>query len=165
MSIEGRHVRHEIKTREHYKLIGDGKELPDHLGVAWCGPVIYSHEWKFMSTDHVLLALAGGTSITPCRGCLREIQAVLRAELEPAPSSDPRYQLDSIVTSIVHDDTATKGSGDEHLADGETVTSVGGIPNLCLGCGRELSAYQACVNPACDWERGLDDPHFDRRRR
>jgi hypothetical protein len=77
------HVRHETKTREHYKLVGDGKPLPPRLSVTWCSRVELAPTWFFESTDHVLLALQQGTGISPCRDCLREIQGVLRAELGP----------------------------------------------------------------------------------
>ncbi len=62
-------------------LVGSDKDLPRGRLKGWCGKVIEYYEWSFQDADHVLLALAGGTAITPCRKCLRRMLAVINKEL------------------------------------------------------------------------------------
>jgi hypothetical protein len=74
------HVRNEVLTREHHKIVGDGAPLPERLGVGWCGEVC-SGQWFFKDAEHVLLTLAHNAYVTPCQNCLRRMQELIAKEL------------------------------------------------------------------------------------
>lgn len=74
------HIRHELRTREKYKLVGNGVELDDrndtrNLCVAFCG-AIATGDWFFHSVDHAVLA--GGAPSGTCLDCVDEIVEALK---------------------------------------------------------------------------------------
>jgi len=58
------HIRNELLTRERYRLVGSGKELPAHLCAAWCERDATS-QWFYMSLDHAALAADGSPDACP----------------------------------------------------------------------------------------------------
>lgn len=76
------HIRDEVATRERYGLVGDGKELPPQLGVAWCGEDC-SYRFMFIDASHALLSLRYNGDIAACPDCLRALRAVIDGELAP----------------------------------------------------------------------------------
>lgn len=58
----------------------DGVKLKRHELVTWCGTP--AGNWGFQDAQHALLSLDKGTAITPCRKCLKKLQAVIADELK-----------------------------------------------------------------------------------
>lgn len=62
--------------------VSTGYNVPEgFVPTAWCGAAIDPLVWHFVDATHVLLALRGGTSSTPCTACLRAIQKILDVEI------------------------------------------------------------------------------------
>lgn len=81
-----RHIRCEPKTREFYKLVGNGQDLNNDPAtrdrcVAWCGTNA-SGQWFFLGADHAFNHLSNGGIVAVCRKCLRTLQSIINNELE-----------------------------------------------------------------------------------
>ena len=72
------HVRHERKTRENAHLVGDRRDLPDNLCMAWCGANA-NGEWFYLGADHAAMAAQQMSGPPICDECKVEIVAALSA--------------------------------------------------------------------------------------
>lgn len=62
--------------------VSTGYSVPEgFVPPAWCGAAIDPLMWHFVDATHVLLALRGGTSSTPCAACLHAMREILDAEI------------------------------------------------------------------------------------
>ncbi len=84
------HIRNEIATRLHFKLMGVDRDLsellaekrvPSATGVPWCGPHLVHYEVFFNSIDHAISSLRHNGGIAVCPGCLRAVAAIIDKEL------------------------------------------------------------------------------------
>jgi len=71
----GRHVETGIAPRNERGEENEGAKF------YWCGAPVSSTLWSFQDPTHVFLALRQGTSIEPCRKCLKALYDVLKLEL------------------------------------------------------------------------------------
>lgn len=70
------HVRRESTTREDNGLVGNRADLPDGVCTAWCGAKA-NGEWFFVDASHAIETVARGSSVRPCRACVKAIKEAL----------------------------------------------------------------------------------------
>jgi hypothetical protein len=115
------HTRNEVKTRKHYNRVGDGKDLPVSMGIAWCDENI-SNMFFYLDAAHALNAIGGSSS--PCHKCLKAIRARIEQEVG-THGRTPRLAIKAATVltfdKLVVGDTVTiNGATFEYIAGGKT---------------------------------------------